>query len=256
MSFNFEPIGWLKTPFVDKFGTPRQGHLVPAASAHVQWAPGTSPEQWLQGLSGFSHVWLISVFHENLGKMIPTKVHPPRLGGRSVGVLASRSPHRPNPIGLTLARVVGVQGRDLILNEVDLLDDTPILDIKPYITECDRVDRARGGWVDENPWPRLPVFFSREAEKGLLRVYQLAPPPMSLPQLRQLIQQSLASDPRAVADREEAIRPDGRPRWFWLRLFDIDVGFFFSTRGVEVAEVRFALASALYARFEQQDQQA
>ena len=165
-------------------------------------------------------------------------------------MLASRSPHRPNPIGLTLAKVVLVQGRELHLSEVDLIDGTPILDIKPYVQDCDAAVNAQSGWVTANPWPAMEVFFSEASLLGLERIYSLAAPAMPRAQLQELITQSLSADPRAVADREENEKVDGRPRWFWLRLFEIDIGFYFSPRGIEVAEVRFALGSALYGRFE------
>lgn len=218
--------------------------------AQMEWSAATSPEQWLDGLSGFSHVWLIGVFHDNLNKSAPNKIHPPRLNGASIGVLASRSPHRPNPISLTLARVIEVKGRELILSEVDLVDGTPILDIKPYIPDCDVANDAQSGWVAQNPWHHLEVFFNVAAIEGLERVYKLSAPPTALEQLKLLIQQSLSTDPRAVADRKEDDKVDGRPRWFWLRLYDLDIGFHYSPRGIEVTEARFALGTPLYDRFE------
>lgn len=255
--FQFSPIGWLKTPFKDKFGTPRQGYLVPSATATVEWAPGTQPEVWLEGLQGFSHVWLISVFHGHYGQPSPSKIHPPRLGGARVGVLASRSPHRPNPIGLTLARVTRVEDGKLLLSEVDLIDGTPILDLKPYVAEADLAHDVRGGWVEANPWPMLSVSFNVSFEEGLNRVYRLAPPPVPREELKNLIRQTLAADPRAVADRETNQVPDGRPRWFWLRLYDLDFGFHFTINGqIEVVAARFALHSSLYARFENQQEQS
>ncbi len=236
--FHFEPIGWLKSPFIDKFGTPRQGHLVPAAQARVEWAKGTQPENWLDGLEGFSHVWLISVFHQNYGKRAPNKIHPPRLNGRRVGVLSTRSPHRPNPIGLTLARIIEVEGRQLRLSEVDLIDGTPLLDIKPYIPEADHAKQASCGWVATNPWPQLAVHFSDESEASLDRLFRRARVPMPLDQFKLLIQQSLACDPRAVADRQDPPSEGGPRRWFWLKLYNLDIGFYFSPRGIEVGLAR------------------
>ncbi|KAL1420896.1 hypothetical protein MTO96_004272 [Rhipicephalus appendiculatus] len=119
-SFTFQPIGYVHTAFPFKNGTPP-----------------------LEGLDKFSHVWLLSVFDRNTRKegsrefAYRSKVQPPRLGGQTWGVLASRSPHRPCPVGLTLARLHSVQGSVLHLSGVDLVDGTPILDVKPYLPQYD-----------------------------------------------------------------------------------------------------------------------
>jgi tRNA (adenine37-N6)-methyltransferase len=247
--FAFTPIGIIRTPFIDKFGTPRQGRMVPAAQARVEFVDSAPAELWLRGLEGFSHCWLIGVFHEHMHEPAPPLVHPPRMGGGAVGVFATRSPHRPNPVALTLAEIVGVEGRTLHVAGIDLLDGTPILDIKPFLPEADRADEARSGWVDAHPWPGLPVRITDSATARLDRIYELSPPPVPRDQFERLMVETLAIDPRAVADRAKIIE-DGQPRRFWLRLYDVDVGFWYQGAAIIIEELRFALRSPLYERFE------
>ena len=129
----FHPIGYVSSCFKLKFATPRQPHLTPSSRATLHLSPHLSPST-LHGLAGYSHVWLLFLFHLNHNPHPPPVVHPPRLGGEGVGVLATRSPHRPNPIGLSLVRVRGVdvEGRRVYLGGVDVVEGTPVLDIKPY----------------------------------------------------------------------------------------------------------------------------
>ena len=101
------------------------------------------------GLEGFSHVWLLWVFHADSGVAIKAKVAPPRLGGTRVGVFSTRSPHRPANIGLTLAKVEEVKGDTVTLSGIDLIDGTPVLDIKPYIPAYDTVDRSLEDLAEE-----------------------------------------------------------------------------------------------------------
>jgi tRNA-Thr(GGU) m(6)t(6)A37 methyltransferase TsaA len=150
-------IGRLRSCFREKFGTPRQPLLVPGATAALTVAREFLPEHSLAGLDRFSHVWLLSYFHLNTNKTVRPKIHPPRLKGESVGLFASRSPHRPSPIGLSLARLVEIKGATLHLAGIDLVDGTPILDIKPYIPEWDSVPHATAGWTKDKPFPSLRV---------------------------------------------------------------------------------------------------
>ena len=156
-------IGTLKSCFREKFGTPRQPLVVPGATATLTIAKEFLPEHSLNGLERFSHVWLISYFHLNTNKTVRPKIHPPRLKGESVGLFASRSPHRPSPVGLSLARLVEIKGATLHLAGIDLVDGTPILDIKPYIPEWDSVPHATAGWTQDAPFPTLDVCFSPSA---------------------------------------------------------------------------------------------
>jgi tRNA-Thr(GGU) m(6)t(6)A37 methyltransferase TsaA len=146
---NFEPIGYIESCFKERFGTPRQPSLVPSAQATLKLRPELNLSAGLKGLEGFSHVWLVFVFHQNTNKSVKTTVHPPRLQGESIGVFATRSPHRPNPIGLSVVKLEKITKDELVLSGIDLIDGTPILDIKPYLPEIDAVKNASGGWTDD-----------------------------------------------------------------------------------------------------------
>jgi tRNA-Thr(GGU) m(6)t(6)A37 methyltransferase TsaA len=163
-------IGLLRSCFREKFGTPRQPLVVPGATASLTVAKEFHPEQSLSGLEHFSHVWLVSYFHLNTNKRFASKVHPPRLRGGSIGLFATRSPHRPSPLGLSLARLVAVEGDTLRLAGIDLVDGTPILDVKPYVPEWDGAalgGDATAGWTAENPFPKLRVVLAPAAAEGI-----------------------------------------------------------------------------------------
>ena len=166
MNTTFKPIGYLESPFKEKFGIPRQAGLAPEARAVVRLDPAM--RDGLQGLEGFSHVWILFVFHgheNDDGKLL---VRPPRLGGtRKMGVFATRSPHRPNPIGLSLVRLEGVEPDEsspaIHVSGVDFLDGTPVLDIKPYLPGGDIArGEVRTGWLEKAPeWPALEASGSK-----------------------------------------------------------------------------------------------
>lgn len=243
------PIGILRSPFKEKFGIPRQGNLAASIEAEIELFPKDRGEAWLDGIEGFSHLWLISVFHSHLGFKGPSKIHPPRLDGESVGILASRSPHRPNPIGLTLVNFVSRSGHRLKVHGVDLLDETPILDIKPFIADCDTAIHARQGWVGSNPWPKKSVIIANSISGDLERLYELVPQPVRPEKLLAMVEEILREDPRSVVDRQS-------DRLFWLRLYDIDFGFRIVENNVLVERVRFAYSSPLFAKFEQENQKS
>jgi tRNA-Thr(GGU) m(6)t(6)A37 methyltransferase TsaA len=196
----FKPLGWLRADFKQKFGTPRQGSLSRSSRAHVELAREWRGRGILSGLEGFSHVWLITHLHLSISKRQRGKIHPPRLDGAKIGVLASRSPHRPNNIGLTLARIVSCEGDDLSLAEVDLVDGTPILDLKPYLAEADRPAEFKSGWTLNVAKRERIAEFSEEALRDIDR---LAEEPS---RVRALIEEMLVLDPRppAYLGRQEA----------------------------------------------------
>jgi len=229
-------IGILRSCFREKFGTPRQGSLVPGAPARLRILPEYLPEQSLVGLEEFSHVWLVFQFHLNTNKGFRSKIHPPRLRGGTIGVFASRSPHRPNPIGITLARLKAIAGDTLILEGVDLVNSTPVLDVKPYIPACDRPARPRVGWVARAAAPRLKVEFSRQALADLERVV----PARSRAKVKRLILDSLSHDPRNPRDRSQ-LRPDKELAFFILHY---DAYFHIRGRCAVVGRVTHADESA------------
>ncbi len=156
-------VARIRTDFQEKFGIPRQSGLVPEAEGVIVFEPEFRNDDALRGLEGFSHIWLIWEFSEALrGEWSPT-VRPPRLGGNvRMGVFATRSPFRPNPIGLSVVRLCEIRrdtpdGTVLVVSGADLLDGTPILDIKPYIPYSDSIPDALGGFASAAPDPELDV---------------------------------------------------------------------------------------------------
>lgn len=213
---NIEPIGIIHSCFKEKFGIPRQPGLVDAAEARLQLLPPYNREEAVRGLEGFSHVWLIFGFHATAEQGWRPTVRPPRLGGNArVGVFASRSTFRPNPLGLSVVRLAGIDcsdGVSLTLAGVDLLDQTPIFDIKPYLPYADALPSAQGGFAPENPDTAVSVSFSPQAERQLSRLEA------ERPRLRQLVCELLAYDPRpAYRSDTDASRDYG------VKLYDLDV---------------------------------
>ena len=185
-----EMIARIHTPFPEKFGVPRQSGLVDT-TARVVFEPPYRHGDALRGIEGFSHLWLLWVFDRAVKEQWSPTVRPPRLGGnRRMGVFATRSPFRPNPIGLSCVRLIGTErtareGTVLVVGGADLVDGTPILDIKPYLPYCDSVPDAHAGWTAEVTNTRLTVDFPAdlltlvpEAERaGLLGVLANDPRP-------------------------------------------------------------------------------
>jgi len=135
MDYKMSPIGHVESVFKTKNGTPRQSGLAKHGRAIIRINKNVlnNPQHSLENLEEFSHVWIIWIFHQNGGDAVKAKVAPPRLGGKRVGLFSTRTPHRPNPIGLTLARVERVIDDVIHLLGIDMVDGTPVLDIKPYI---------------------------------------------------------------------------------------------------------------------------
>lgn len=146
-----KPIGILHSPYSRRMDAPHQSTVVAGTETGELALATLELQEWLdektlQDLSGFERIWLIFVFHLSDGWK--SSVKPPR-GGPKRGVLATRSPHRPNPIGLSAVELVKIEGRTLHLRGVDLLDGTPVLDIKPYVPYADAFPASRAGWIDE-----------------------------------------------------------------------------------------------------------
>lgn len=206
-------VGVLRSCFREKFGTPRQPRLTPHATAELTIAKEFLPEHSLVGLSGFSHVWLISYFHLNTNKKFLPKIHPPRLRGETIGLFASRAPHRPTPLGLSVARLVRVEGDTLHLCGIDLVDGTPILDVKPYIPDWDSVPDAAPGWTSA-PFPSLKVAFSRKALADIAAAQRR----LKRGDLRELLKEILSQDLRNPRDKSQNV--DGLDLGFFLYDFD------------------------------------
>ena len=151
----FDPIGVFHGGAAYKYEVPRQG-VFAGGAGQVELAPGNNFETALRGLEGFERIWLLFVFDRNAGAWRPTTRPPvPVPGLDRVGTFASRAPYRPNPIGLSCVRLVGVRGRVIDVEDADILDGTPILDVKPYVPAADAFPDARSGWLEcgaEAPW--------------------------------------------------------------------------------------------------------
>lgn len=212
-----QPIATIRTPYKQKFAIPRQPGLAAAAIGEIHFLPEFNHANLLRGLEQFSHVWLSFYFHATAEQGWNPTVRPPRLGGnQKVGVFATRSTFRPNPLGLSVVEFAGIeqQQTQLILKVrgVDLLDDTPILDIKPYLPYADALPHATASLAPEAP-EHMPVAFSPLAQQQLDNVHA------DYPELKQLISQILAQDPRPAY--KHTITDD--PKTYTAQLYNFDV---------------------------------
>ena len=201
-SVTIEPIGVIRSCFGGKFGAPRQPGLCPSAWGSLNFHPPYRSDEAIRGIEGFSHLWLIFGFHQTLDQGWHPTVRPPRLGGNQrLGVFASRSPFRPNGLGLSLVRLDAID-RDapeapaLLLGGLDLIDGTPVFDIKPYLPYAEAPLEASGGFASQAP-PRLPVTVQDAASAAFARLPARA---------QALIREVLALDPRPATQTEDATR--------------------------------------------------
>ncbi len=155
---NINQIAIFHGPLREKFGIPRQSGLAGSLEGSVELCGEYAREEALRGLEGFDRIWLIWGFSANSHVGWSPTVRPPRLGGnKTVGVFASRSPFRPNPLGLSCVRLERIEGTRLIVRGADLMDGTPIYDIKPYVPYADAFPEAAGGFTDSVGWETLEV---------------------------------------------------------------------------------------------------
>ena len=211
-SYQVEIIGIIRSCFKEKFGVPRQPGMVAAATASLELLPPFNRAEMVRGLEAFSHLWIHFIFHESIAEGWRPTVRPPWLGGRRrVGVFACRSPHRPNHLGLSVVRLKAVRivdhGAILDLSGVDLLDSTPVIDIKPYLPYSDSLASATGGYgtaetpaiaVEFEPQCRL---FCREYEHSTGR------------RLEQLVQDLIRLDPRPASQKSQDKQVFGMKLW-------------------------------------------
>jgi tRNA-Thr(GGU) m(6)t(6)A37 methyltransferase TsaA len=231
-----EIIGKIESCYKDKFGTPRQPGLAPSSWARLRINREWQPESSLQGLEGFSHLWIIFQFHQNTNLRYHAKVHPPRLGGEPIGVFATRSPHRPNNIGLSLVKIEKIEGDSIYISGVDLVDGTPVLDIKPYIPEVEALPQAKSGWVDSAAKPEIQILWNEDQK----RVVQDWSQRISKPQLIQLIEETLKLDPRPLVYRGYEGNQSPYRQNHAVRIFDGDIHFVFqSPQVIEITDIRF-----------------
>ena len=169
-NLTIEPVAYYRGSFGSKFGIPRQSSLSGSLRGKIVFTDKYSVREALRGLEGFSHIWLIWGFSANKdakGEWQPT-VRPPRLGGNTaMGVWATRSPFRPNPIGLSCVEIEEIKGSEIIVRGADLMDGTPIYDLKPYLAYVDSHPGARGGFTEDHQWQKLEVEIPDEMGKKL-----------------------------------------------------------------------------------------
>jgi tRNA-Thr(GGU) m(6)t(6)A37 methyltransferase TsaA len=172
VQYLFEPIGVVRSPLVERAQAPRQpgveeGALL--ADGRIELYPGRGFEDAVSGLDAWEHAWVLFVFHRNVeqGRGWKPRVQPPRAEAK-VGVFATRSPHRPNPIGMSAVRIDRVEGLVVHVRSIDLLDGTPVLDLKPYVPYADARPDARSGWLQPaDPRPGWQVTFTDAATEQL-----------------------------------------------------------------------------------------
>lgn len=184
-------IARIHTDFPTKFGIPRQSDMVESLKGTIVFEPEYRSAEALRGIEGFSHIWLIWEFSKSIREGWSPTVRPPALGGNTrMGVFATRSPFRPNPIGLSVVKLEKVelhteQGPVLHVSGVDMMEDTPIFDIKPYVPYTDSQPEATGGFTDTIEKQQLKVVFSEqllslipsEKRQTLIEVLSLDPRP-------------------------------------------------------------------------------
>ncbi|MDM1343033.1 tRNA (N6-threonylcarbamoyladenosine(37)-N6)-methyltransferase TrmO [Acinetobacter pseudolwoffii] len=228
-------IGYMQSPYKEKFGIPRQPNLVQVES-YIEMVGPYNDLLAFEGIEAFSHLWLIWQFHDNKyqenAKFRP-QVRPPRLGGnQKIGVFATRSMYRPAPIGLSVVQLKEVKkvGKNVrvYLNGSDLLDGTPIVDIKPYIQYSDAVIEAQSGYAQDEP-QRKSVIWTEEAEQ---QKQQFMSKGKVSPQILQELEKVLSLDPRpAYQDDEERV--------YGMKFADLDVRFLVRELSVYISEIEY-----------------
>ncbi len=215
--FTFDTIGIIRSPYKEKFAIPRQPGLIDDGGGTLELLPPYNHAEAVRGLDAFSHLWVIFVFHQTMqGGWKPT-VRPPRLGGNArMGVFATRSTFRPNPIGMSLVELKAINVRagqvHLELGSLDLVDGTPVLDIKPYLPFAESHPEARAGFAQQAPDAAMPVIFSALAQS------QIEQNQRRYPHLARFIRQVLAQDPRPAYRKEETV-----DRIYAVHLLDFNV---------------------------------
>lgn len=232
-----KPIGYISSCYKDKFGTPRQPGLVEESFGIIKILPEFQPQESLVGLDEFSHLWVLFHFHQNENQRFHAKVHPPRLKGKTMGLFATRTPHRPNPIGLSLVKIHKVEKDSVIVTGIDLVDNTPVLDIKPYLPFVESKPEAQGGWAVEAKDLEIEVIFSLDVANEIKNIQQQISKKNEQENsakdvnLSKLIIETLKLDPRPIVYRgfEDSQNSPYRSQHA-VRILDYDIHFEFITK--------------------------
>ncbi len=229
-TFSLEQIGVIRSPWKEKFAVPRQPGLIEDGGGELHLLPPYNQPEAVRGLDAFSHLWLLFIFHQTMENGWHPTVRPPRLGGNArVGVFATRSTFRPNPVGMSLVTLKKVHCEKnqviLTLGSLDLVDGTPVIDVKPYLPFAEARPDARAGFAQQVPDADMPVTFSPAA------MQQIGQQP-HYPCLQRFITQVLAQDPRP-AYRKNSESPREYAAW----LLDFNVRWRVTAEGTEVIAV-------------------
>lgn len=218
--YTFTPVGHIVSPYQQKFAIPRQPRLVPDAEAKLVFTGQFRDPDFIRGIEAFSHLWLLFIFHENADKGWSSLVRPPRLGGNEKrGVFATRATFRPNPIGMSAVELLGVgsyQGKPCLkLRGIDLLNGTPIVDIKPYLPYSDIIEQANGGFADSRPETEMSVTFTEQACQQIAALTQGEHP---YGQLAAFISAVLKQDPRPAYKSQKSGEQS-----YGMTLYDLNI---------------------------------
>ena len=199
--YSISAVGHIQSPYKQKFAIPRQPRLVPEAKAKLIFAPDFNREEFVRGIDEFTHIWLLFRFHETADKGYSPMVRPPRLGGNErKGVFATRATFRPNAIGMSAVKLEGIEYKNgqlsLLLAGIDLLDGTPIIDIKPYLPYSDAMLDASAGFADTRPETQMSVEFTPEVTLFIEQQTQY-------PELLNFISNVLKQDPRPAYKKQK-----------------------------------------------------
>ena len=230
-SINIQPIGRVKSPYRQKFAIPRQPGLVAAIEGVIELEGPYANPDLVRDLDEFSHIWVIFIFHATEEDGWTPLVRPPRLGGKvKKGVLATRSTHRPNPLGLSVVKLLRIEQQAnklrLIISGHDLLDGTPVVDIKPYLPYADAHPSASGGFADDRPVTDIAIRFHPDAERELSRLAA------RYPLFKALISDILSQDPRPAYKKNRPL-----PQRYGMALYDRNVHWQVDEQGMEVTAI-------------------
>ncbi len=215
--FHFHAIGKVSSPYSEKFAIPRQPGLVSAAKGKITLVDSANNPELVRGLEQFSHIWVLFIFHGTAEQGWKPLVRPPRLGGnKKLGVLATRSTFRPNPVGMSVVKLDKITNDNkqvaLHISGLDLLDGTPVIDIKPYVPYSDALTNVNAGFAKSAPEQLLTVTFTLQAQQ------QLTKQQANFPELAQLITQVLAQDPRPAYKKNERDTKE-----YGIRLYQLNI---------------------------------
>lgn len=219
-------IGSVRSPFKQKFATPRQSGLTPSALSVIEFDKNFVHGESFDGLSDYSHIWVHFLFHQNEQTQLKAKITPPRLNGQKVGVFASRSPHRPNPLGQSLVKLMQVDAPNLKLtvSGLDVIDKTPVVDIKPYLSIYDMTLSQHPDWIDKDQQNKIDITWSSKA-KNLQKK-------LKTDQLR-LINELLTLDHRNLEDKNK----NDSTKIHKTRLYNFDLHFQYKGQTSHIVDI-------------------